>query len=78
MVAIGLLLFLAQPDHAALIQQVAASGRVLEIAVAPSERLTPRPQIAPGEPPLLSFRFFEGKQRHRFGNLDLVIDDAGH
>jgi hypothetical protein len=27
---------------------------------------------------LLSFRFFEGKQRHRFGDLDLVIDDAGH
>jgi hypothetical protein len=29
-------------------------------------------------PPLLSFRFFEGRQRHRFGDLDLVIDDAGH
>jgi hypothetical protein len=26
----------------------------------------------------LSFRFFEGKQRHRFGDLDLVLDDAGH
>jgi hypothetical protein len=23
-------------------------------------------------------RYFDGKQRHRFGNLDLVMDDAGH
>ncbi|HUE00876.1 MAG TPA: hypothetical protein VMR62_15000 [Bryobacteraceae bacterium] len=78
MIAAGLLFFLASPDHAALIQQAAASGRALELAVSPSERLSPAAQIAPGAPPLLSFRFFEGKQRHRFGDLDLVIDDAGH
>jgi len=75
---LGLLFFLASPQHDVLIQQVAASGRVLEIAVPPSERLLPPARIAPGAPPLLSFRFFEGKERHRFGNLDLVIDDAGH
>jgi hypothetical protein len=57
---------------------VAASGRVLELAISPSERLSSVPQIAPGAPPLLSFRFFDGKDRHRFGELDLVIDDAGH
>ena len=34
--------------------------------------------IAPGAPPLLAFRYFEGKDRHRFGELDLVLDDAGH
>ena len=34
--------------------------------------------IAPGAPPLLAFRYFEGKDRHRFGQLDLVLDDAGH
>ena len=53
-------------------------GRVLEIGVTPSERATPAPLIAPGAPPLVRFRYFEGQARHRFGNLDLVMDDAGH
>ena len=75
---IGMLFFLSGPQHALLIKQVAASGRVIEIAMPPSERLGPPAQIAPGAPPLLSFRFFEGKERHRFDDLDLVIDDAGH
>jgi len=26
----------------------------------------------------VSFRMFEGQMRHRFSNLDLVMDDAGH
>lgn len=73
-----LLLLAANPNLDELIRQVAGSGRVLQIAVSDSERVSPRPQIAPGAPPLLSFRFFEGKQRHRFGDLDLVLDDAGH
>jgi hypothetical protein len=77
MIAVGLL-FLFANQNELLIKQVAASGRVLELATTPSERLSSRPQIAPGAPPLLSFRFFEGKERHRFGELDLVIDDAGH
>jgi hypothetical protein len=77
MVAAGLLFLLAN-QNGLLIKQVAESGRVLEIAASPSERLTPVARIAPGAPPLLSFRYFEGKQRHRFGELDLVIDDAGH
>ena len=43
------------------------------------ERLAdPRQQIAPGAPPLLSFRYFPGADRHRFGKLDLMLDDAGH
>jgi hypothetical protein len=73
-----LLFFLASQQQESLVKQVATSGRVLEIAVTPSERLAPPVQVAPGAPPLLSFRFFEGKERHRFGELDLVIDDAGH
>ena len=77
MIAAGLLFLLAS-QNGLLVKQVAASGRVLEIAIPPSERLLSRPQIAPGAPPLLSFRFFEGKQRYRFGELDLLIDDAGH
>lgn len=43
-----------------------------------SERVTIKRLIAPGAPPLLAFRYFEGKDRHRFGQLDLVLDDAGH
>jgi len=77
MIFVGLLFLLANQDQA-LIQQVAASGRVLEIGLSASERISSRPQVAPGASPLISFRFFEGKQRHRFGQLELVIDDAGH
>ncbi len=62
----------------AVVQQIAASGRVVQIATPSSERLAPPAVIAPGAPPLLSFRALEGKQRHRFGDLDLVLDDAGH
>lgn len=44
-----------------------------------SDRVAAGPRlIAPGAPPLLAFRYFEGKDRHRFGQLDLVLDDAGH
>jgi hypothetical protein len=77
MIAVGLL-FLFANQNELLIKQVAVSGRVLELAVTPSDRIGALPQIAPGAPPLLSFRFFEGQERHRFGGLDLVIDDAGH
>ena len=77
MIAVGLLVLLAHHNEL-LIKQVAASGRILELAMTSSERLSSQPQIAPGAPPLLSFRFLEGKERHRFGELDLVIDDAGH
>ena len=79
MIPLLFLFFLQANDNAAkLTQEVAESGRVLEIGVTPSERATPPPQIAPGQPPLVSFRYFEGQKRHRFGNLDLVADDAGH
>jgi hypothetical protein len=61
-----------------LIARVAASTRALQVAESPSARISKPPALAPGAPPLLSFRYFEGKQRHRFGNLDLVMDDAGH
>ena len=61
-----------------LVRLIAESGRVVEIATSASERAEPRRQIAPGAPPLVSFRMFEGQMRHRFSNLGLVIDDAGH
>ncbi len=61
-----------------LFAHIAVSARVLQIAENSSERISKPPALAPGAPPLLSFRYFDGKQRHRFGNLDLVMDDAGH
>ncbi len=73
-----LLAFLASGDVEKLTKLVIESGRVVEIATPPSERLAPPPKIAPGAPPLVSFRLFDGRMRHRFSNLDLVMDDAGH
>lgn len=69
---------LASPDVERLTKLVAESGQVTEIAVPPSQRLAAPPKIAPGAPPLVSFRLFDGRMRHRFSNLDLVMDDAGH
>jgi hypothetical protein len=59
-------------------KEIAASGQVVELAVRPSERVSPPVEIAPGQPPLLSFRYYEGQQRHRFSNTELMLDDAGH
>jgi len=61
-----------------LTKEVAASGQAVELATPPSERVTPPVEIAPGPPPLLSFRYYEGQQRHRFSNSELMLDDAGH
>jgi hypothetical protein len=61
-----------------LLLTIARSGRVVELAVPASERIAPPHEIAPGVPPLLSFRLFEDKERSRIRDLDLVIDDAGH
>jgi hypothetical protein len=61
-----------------LIAAIAQSGRVLNIAATADRLADPRKQIAPGAPPILSFRYLEGVSRHRFGNLDVVLDDAGH
>ena len=61
-----------------LVEEVAASGQVTEIATPSSERLGAPGRIAPGAPPTLGFRIVDGRLRHRFGDLDLVLDDAGH
>jgi len=78
MMGMLLLLLAASNELERLTREVAASGRVLELATAPSRRLAPPERLAPGAPPLLRFRFLEGGQRRRFGGLDLVLDDAGH
>lgn len=73
-----LMLAAADGDLTRLTGEVAASGQVVEIAVSPSERVAPAPQIAPGAPPLLAFRYYEGQARHRFTGTELMLDDAGH
>lgn len=67
----------ALSEEAAL-ERILASGRVQTIGVSSAERLAPAARLAPGDPPLLRFRYLDGKRRHRFGDLNLVMDDAGH
>ena len=62
----------------ALLARIRTSGVVLEIAARDERLADPRKQIAPGAPPLLAFRYFQGADRHRFSKLDLMLDDAGH
>jgi hypothetical protein len=73
-----LMLFALDERTADLVKQIADSGQVVDIAMPASERLAPSARIAPGAPPALGFRMIEGQLRHRFGDLDLVLDDAGH
>ena len=61
-----------------LTRDVAASGQVVGLATRPSDRVAVPPQIAPGAPPLLAFRYYEGRDRHRFTGTELMLDDAGH
>ena len=61
-----------------LLEAISVSGRVVDISEPPSERVSPPKVIAPGSPPVLSFRYFDAADRGRFGNLGLLMDDAGH
>lgn len=62
----------------AMIENILESGRCAQVGESPSSRISARRLIAPGLPPLLSFRYYEGKAHHGFGNTGLVLDDAGH
>lgn len=68
----------AQVPADGVIEQIANSGRCVALAETPDERVKAAQIIAPGPAPLLSFRYFEDKKHHRFDNLDLMLDDAGH
>ena len=61
-----------------LSQQMGDSGRCAALGESPDARVAPRAMIAPGPPPVLSFRLSQGKEHHQFGNSDLMLDDAGH
>ena len=62
----------------AAVQDISTAGRCAVLAETPDERVARSPKIAPGPPPVLSFRYYEGKINHRFGNSELLLDDAGH
>ena len=66
------------PPPKTSVQQVAESGRCANLAETPDKRVTPPRAIAPGPPPILSFRLYEGKRHGRFNNSELMLDDAGH
>ena len=72
------LLLLMQSELPGLTKLVSDSGRAAVMVESPSDRVSPGRLVAPGPPPALSFRLLEGKARHRYGDLDLVLDDAGH
>lgn len=62
----------------AVLHVMSLTSRVTALGQAPSERLAPPRLVAPGAPPVLSFRYFDASDRGRFGNLGLMTDDAGH
>jgi hypothetical protein len=72
------LLAASADDLSRLTREVAISGQVLELATPASDRVAPPAWIAPGAPPLLSFRYYEAQQKHRYSNTELMLDDAGH
>ncbi len=72
------LLLMASESVEESIALIVNSGRVLDLAELPSERLNPPLRVSPGAPPVLSFRYFDAADRGRFGNLGLMTDDAGH
>jgi hypothetical protein len=76
LIAVSVLLAAQQP--AGLIQQISDWGRCADIAESPDSRVAPPRAVPPGAPPLLSFRYYEGALHHRFGNSELMLDDAGH
>jgi hypothetical protein len=55
-----------------------AAARCTTVAEPPDSRVQPIMAVAPGPPPILSFRYYEDKKHHRFDNMDLMLDDAGH
>jgi hypothetical protein len=73
LIVVGLL---AAPQT--LVQQIVDSGRCVDLGESADQRVAAGAMIAPGPPPVISFRYYEGKQHHRFGNAELMLDDAGH
>ena len=73
-----MLLLLAPAGISDLVRQTADSGRVVGCADSPSDRVSPPIMLAPGAPPVLSFRNFDASDRGRLSDVGLMTDDAGH
>jgi hypothetical protein len=79
MTRIATLLLLFMPANVPdTVAEIAASGRVVDSIPTASERLDGAALIAPGAPPSLKFRSYEASERGRFGDVGLMMDDAGH
>ena len=61
-----------------VLEKIDRSGRCATLGRTPQQRLAKQPMIAPGAPPVLSFKLYEDAKHHRFGNVDVMLDDAGH
>lgn len=78
MTKLVLLFLLAPASLGDLVKTAAESGRVVGLAESPSDRVDPPRLIAPGAPPVLSFRTFDATERGRLSDVGLMTDDAGH
>ena len=72
------ILLLAAASIAELVKQTADTGRVVTCAESPSERVSGTVLLAPGAPPVLSFKTFDATERGRLSEMGLMTDDAGH
>jgi hypothetical protein len=68
----------AAPETSTVLEKIDRSGRCATVGQTAEQRLTKQPLIAPGAPPVLSFKLYEDAKHHRFGNVDVMLDDAGH
>ena len=66
------------PEATTVLEKIDRSGRCATVGQTPQQRLAKQPRIAPGAPPVLSFKLYEDAKHHRFGNVDVMLDDAGH
>jgi hypothetical protein len=75
---VRILLLLAAARVTDLVRQTADSGRVVGCIESPSDRVQSPALIAPGAPPVLSFKTFDAMERGRLSDVGLMTDDAGH
>ncbi len=78
MIPLIFLLFFRSGASDEAVKAAELAGRVLLLSETDGERIRGNASVPPGMAPILTFRYIEGTKRGRFGDLDLVVDDAGH
>lgn len=68
----------ATHPESAVMQQIDQSGRCASLGEPAEKRVAGPPKIAPGQAPIVSFKYYEDAKHHRFGNINVMLDDAGH